>query len=217
MSEENTQTQTTGNAEAERRAAAAEAENARLKQEEKRRLDDEAKRKREQDEGSLSEAKRLADEATRKAEQLEAQNKELRDRFIAQTNEKLAELPEEDRKRVEKYREKLSIRDFDELVTDELGKRQASGTGTPPPPAVGQVTRVQNRTADGRPLEAKTMEILDDLGIDPSAGRKSLAVESDGKSHRFVFPPRDLARFMRERALKPVLLTKENMDKLIGS
>lgn len=207
-------------ADAEARASRAEAEAKKLRDEQRKRDDDERKAEIERKTQDHESAKRTAAEASERAAQAEREASQLRDVLKAQTAAKIDLLPEDQRERVRRYEEKLSLSDFNAFVEEEV-KRLGSGDHSggnnvdPPPPASGGVRRVRDTAGEGRPLSEKTYAILDEFGVDPTAARKMTVVEKSGETAKFTMEPKRLVRFMRERATQPVLLTPENYDKLI--
>ena len=203
---------------AERRAEAAE------------KREQERKEKEEADERNRSiktteDAKKAAADAEKRAKdaerRAEAAEKRIRDRI----DERFQTLDSETRTKLEPFRSDLSIDRWEQLVDLEVsrmgGNRDTDDSnrgGTPPAQPAGAGRR--NHGKDGRELHPKSVEILDELGVETDAARKVLEVETETeggvKRGRFVYPPKKLKKHLKERALKPVLMDDETRRKMLG-
>lgn len=211
------------------RAKKAERELRELKAAHKAREDADAKAKRDADMKDLDSARRQADELAARERAATEEAAALRRLIEGQVKQRLDKLPESERERVSKYKEKLSLADWSQLVDDEVarvGGKQSDtdsdsdgstqNTVNPPPPGATGINRIQDTRGQGRRLRADSEEVLGRMGVDTTAAKKGLEVEKDGEKAKFVYPPKKLISLMRERAIGPKVLSNENYVKLFG-
>lgn len=208
--------------EAAKRAAAAEKRAAELEDRERKRVAAEEKRKRDAEVKTVDEAKKLAAEAEAREQaalqRAEAAEKRIRDRI----DERYKKLPDDVRKTIAEFKDSLSLEQWERMVDLESSRMPSHDEEPMPgsPPALPAGAGRRNHARDGRELHPKTAEILEALGVDGEPARKVLdaqtEVEGGVKRARFVYPPAKLKAHLRERALKPVLLSEENRRKILG-
>ena len=187
----------------------------------------EAKQRRDAELKSADDAKRALADAEAREKRATEQLELLRARETERIDGMLKALPETDRARLVKYRDRLGD-DFGAFVAEETqrhggalnGAGDAEGGGdespanaNPPPPANpgGVMRRTKGK---GRGIEPWAQAKLDEMGVDTTAARNSLEVEREGRSAKFIFPPQKMRTLMRERSLKPAQLTQKEYDDL---
>lgn len=210
---------------AEKRAAAAEKRAAELEAKERKRVEDEESRKREAAIKTTDDAKAAAADAERRAKEAtkraEAAEKRIRERI----DKRFETLESSTRERIAKYRDRLSIEDWETMVEEEAERMAPGGgdddnpiAGAPPAQPAGAGRR--NHARDGRELHPKSQEILDTLGIDTEPARKAIVVDTEREGGvvrgRFVYPQTKLRKMIRERALMGPLLSDDERRKLLG-
>lgn len=208
---------------AKKRADAAEAETQKLRDEAKRRADIDAQAKLDNETRDLDGAKRAAKDAADRAQKAEDEAKSLREMLEKQTDAKLDGLKPEDKDRVKKWKTKLNLSDYDQLVTEELAKMRGGTTVTttsdgkpvPPPPAAGATTTsISDTRGQGRELNPKSTEVLKKIGVDPGPARRLIDVTREENSTKFEMPADVVVDFLKARPLYPALLSPENYEKL---
>jgi hypothetical protein len=190
-----------------------------------------AAKKREADENAAKEAAKIKDlddakakiealqkreaEALKKAEELEARAR--------QRVEKMAEgLPEDAQARVAKFKDKLSLADWSEMVEDEVARGGGSSIGAddtgddfPQPANPGG----RRNPKDMNQLHPKTEEILDNLGQDLRVARELVTKVRDPGDKwkaRHVYPVKGLVNTLKERVMQPTRMNEENLKAVIA-
>lgn len=228
MADENDTTNTTTpeelakeKAAAEKRAADAEKRTKTLEEAEAKRREEEDRQRRDAEMKTLDDAKRTIADLEKREKEAQKRADQLQADAMERINARFEKLPKDVREKIAPFKDHLPVAQWEQMIDMEGGRSaDNSGGGDPTPNPRGGGRRSHKQAGAPRDLHPRSIEILDDIGEDYELARHLIDVEKDPENPgnaRFVYPQKKLRKHLKERSLRPLLLTEENRRKIFGA